>query len=141
MVLDKLTFANNAYRDKKVVVSFSSGEREINIHNLNHRMLHEAHSMGGERRLLKMLNPNNDTDSGFSLKQVEQQVWKLYYSIKWPQYNNITSTSDGETNKRTLKEFVWERDQVFVNAPSKASLWNALPSTKDLRMQIQDGPS
>lgn len=30
--------------------------------------------MDGERRLLKMLNPNKDIDSGFSLKQVEEQV-------------------------------------------------------------------
>jgi len=34
-VLDKLTFANNAYRDKKAVISFASGEREINIHVRN----------------------------------------------------------------------------------------------------------
>ncbi|KFK43381.1 hypothetical protein AALP_AA1G118700 [Arabis alpina] len=137
MVLDKLTFANGAYRDNKAVLSFSSGEREINIHNLNHRMLHEAHSMDGERRILKMLNPNNDIDYGISLKQVEQQMGKLYYSIKWPQYNSSTNTNNGETNKRTLKELEWKRDQMFVNAPSKASLWNALPSTKDLRIQIQ----
>lgn len=36
MVLDKLTSANNAYRDKKkAVISFSSGEREINVHVRN----------------------------------------------------------------------------------------------------------
>jgi len=29
---------------------------------------------GGERRLLKMLNPNKDIDSGSSLAQVEEQV-------------------------------------------------------------------
>ncbi|CAA7020779.1 unnamed protein product [Microthlaspi erraticum] len=74
MELNKLTFANNAYRDKKSVISFSSGEREINIHNLNHRMLHEVHSMDGERRLLKMMNQNKEIDSGLSLKQVEEQV-------------------------------------------------------------------
>lgn len=65
-------------------------------------------------------------------------MWKLYYSTKWP--NNIstsTNTSDGEEYKRKLRELEWERDQVFVNAPSKASLWNALPSTKDLRNLIQ----
>lgn len=32
MELDKITFANNAYRDKKAVTSFSSGKREINVH-------------------------------------------------------------------------------------------------------------
>jgi len=38
-------------------------------------MLHNAHCMdGGERRLLKMLNPNKDIDSGSSLAQVEEQV-------------------------------------------------------------------
>lgn len=37
-------------------------------------MLHKAHGMEGERRLLKMLNPNKDTESGLSLAQVEEQV-------------------------------------------------------------------
>ncbi|ANM57830.1 hypothetical protein AtNW77_Chr1g0011571 [Arabidopsis thaliana] len=139
MVLDKLTFANNAYRDKKAVISFASGEREINIHNLNHQMLHNAHCMdGGERRLLKMLNPNKDIDSGSSLAQVEEQMWNLYTFKKWP-YLNTTSTItiDEETYSRKQREFECERDQVFVNAPSKASLWKSLPSTKDLRDQIQ----
>uniref|UniRef100_A0A1J3GWF6 Uncharacterized protein n=1 Tax=Noccaea caerulescens TaxID=107243 RepID=A0A1J3GWF6_NOCCA len=134
MELDKLTFANNAYRDKKSVISFSYGEREINIHNLSHRMLHEVHSMDDERRLLKMLKQNKDIDSGFSLKQVEEQMWKLYRSTKWP---NQISISDEEKIMRKIKELEWERDQVFVNAPSKASLWTSLPSTKDLRIQIQ----
>lgn len=30
--LDKLTFANNACRGKKAIISFSSEKREINIH-------------------------------------------------------------------------------------------------------------
>lgn len=44
------------------------------LQNLSHRMLHEVHSMDDERRLLKMLKQNKDIDSGFSLKQVEEQV-------------------------------------------------------------------
>ncbi|KAL0651194.1 hypothetical protein Bca4012_093885 [Brassica carinata] len=72
--LDKVTFANSAYRDKKAVISFSSGRREINIHNLNHRMLHEAQSMDGERRLLKKLNPSKDDDDSLvSFKQIEEE--------------------------------------------------------------------
>ncbi|CAN6878160.1 unnamed protein product [Brassica oleracea] len=44
MELEKLTFTHGAYRDKKAVLYFSFGrEPEVNIHNLNYRMLHEAH--------------------------------------------------------------------------------------------------
>ncbi|CAH8338845.1 unnamed protein product [Eruca vesicaria subsp. sativa] len=134
MELDKLTFANNAYRDKKAVVSFSSGKREINIHNLNHRMLHEAKSMDGERGLFKMLNPSEDE---FSIKQIEDQMWKLQRWIQWPEYNNNPGTMDREECERKVKELEWEKHQGFVNAPCKASLWNSLPSTKALRNQIQ----
>ncbi|XP_056856990.1 uncharacterized protein LOC108810976 [Raphanus sativus] len=85
MELDKLTFANSAYRDKKAVISFSSGKQEINIHNLNHRMLHEAQSMDGERRLLKMLSPSKDDDSLVSFKQTKEEVKCKLYSF----YNHI----------------------------------------------------
>ncbi|KAG7653843.1 hypothetical protein ISN44_As01g010710 [Arabidopsis suecica] len=57
---------------------------------------------------------------------------------KWPYLNNTsTSTIDEETFSRKQRELECERDQVFINAPSKASLWKLLPSTKDLRSQIQ----
>uniref|UniRef100_M4DPH8 HMA domain-containing protein n=1 Tax=Brassica campestris TaxID=3711 RepID=M4DPH8_BRACM len=138
MELDKITFANNAYRDKKAVASFSSGKREINVHNLNHRMLHEAKSMDGERSLLKMLNPSKDDDSDqFSINQIEDQMWKLQRWMKWPEYNNNPGTMDREECERKVKELEWEKYQGFVNAPCKASLWNSLPSTKVLRNQIQ----
>ncbi|CAN7035822.1 unnamed protein product [Brassica rapa subsp. trilocularis] len=138
MELDKIIFANNAYRDKKAVASFSSGKREINVHNLNHRMLHEAKSMDGERSLLKMLNPSKDDDSDqFSINQIEDQMWKLQRWMKWPEYNNNPGTMDREECERKVKELEWEKYQGFVNAPCKASLWNSLPSTKVLRNQIQ----
>ncbi|CAF2108208.1 unnamed protein product [Brassica napus] len=138
MELDKITFANNAYRDKKAVTSFSSGKREINVHNLNHRMLHEAKSMDGERSLLKMLNPSKDDDSyQFSINQIEDQMWNLQRWMKWPEYYNNQGTMDREECERKVKELEWEKYQGFFNAPCKASLWNSLPSTKVLRNQIQ----
>ncbi|CAN6895637.1 unnamed protein product [Brassica oleracea] len=138
MELDKITFANNAYRDKKAVTSFSSGKREINVHNLNHRMLHEAKSMDGERSLLKMLNPSKDDDSyQFSINQIEDQMWNLQRWMKWPEYYNNPGTMDREECERKVKELEWEKYQGFVNSPCKASLWNSLPSTKVLRNQIQ----
>ncbi|XP_010492043.1 PREDICTED: rac guanine nucleotide exchange factor JJ-like [Camelina sativa] len=145
MELDKLTFTNNAYRGKKAaaVISFSSGEREINIHDRNQPKASDvtqakAHCMDSDRRLLKMLNPNKDTEPVISLAQVKEQMRKLYCSMKWPYLNSTsTSTMDEETYERKLRELECERDQVFVNAPSKASLWKLLPSTKDLRNQIK----
>ncbi|KAG2267883.1 hypothetical protein Bca52824_062438 [Brassica carinata] len=125
MELEKLTFAHGAYRDKKAVLYFSSGkEPELNIHNLNYRMLHEARSVGGERRLLNMANPNKHSNSGSSLKELDQQVTLISsirpYSLFFP-----------------FRFVVMEREQLFSNAPIEGSLWNALPSTMDLRSQIQ----
>ncbi|KAJ4867015.1 hypothetical protein Rs2_51441 [Raphanus sativus] len=137
MELDKLTFANNAYRDKKAVISFSSGKREINTHNLNHRMLHEAQSMDGERRLLKMLSPSKDDDSEFPLEEIERQMWQPYSRVRWPGHTHKPSTMEIKECERKLRELERKRDQLFVNAPCKASLWSSLPSTKVLRNQIQ----
>ncbi|XP_018436271.1 uncharacterized protein LOC108808656 [Raphanus sativus] len=137
MELDKLTFANNAYRDKKAVISFSSGKREINTHNLNHRILHEAQSMDGERRLLKMLSPSKDDDSEFPLEEIERQMWEPYSRVRWPGYNIKPGTMEIEECERKLRELERKRDQLFANAPCKASLWSSLPSTKVLRNQIQ----
>lgn len=67
-----------------------------------------------------------------------EQMTKLYCSMRWPyDYSTSINTIDEETYERKLRELELERDQVFVNAPSKASLWKLLPSTKDLRNQIQ----
>ncbi|KAL0754729.1 hypothetical protein Bca101_092397 [Brassica carinata] len=139
MELDKITFANNAYRDKKAVTSFSSGKREINVHNLNHRMLHEAKSMDGERSLLKMLNPSKDDDSyQFSINQIEDQMWNLQRWMKWPEYYNNPGTMDREECERKVKELEWEKYQGFVNSPCKASLWNSLPSTKAMETRDEE---
>ncbi|KAH0921241.1 hypothetical protein HID58_021259 [Brassica napus] len=74
MELEKLTFTHGAYRDKKAVLYFSSGrEAEVNIHNLNCRMLHEARSIGEERLFLNMANKKH-SNSGSSLKELDQQV-------------------------------------------------------------------
>ncbi|CAH8372279.1 unnamed protein product [Eruca vesicaria subsp. sativa] len=136
MELEKLTFSHGAYRDKKAVLYFSSGrEPEVNIHNLNYRMLHEARSMGGERRLLNMANPNKHSNSGSSLKELDLQIWRLGHALlmKW----RLNSISDQDKTRKQLLELVMEREQLFVNAPIKGSLWNSLPSTMDLRKQIQ----
>lgn len=41
-------------------------------------MLHEARSVGEEKRLLNMVNPNKHSNSGFSLKELDQQVEFIY---------------------------------------------------------------
>ncbi|KAL1222842.1 hypothetical protein V5N11_022149 [Cardamine amara subsp. amara] len=134
MELEKLTFAHGAYRDKKNVLSFSSGEPEVNIHNLNYRMLHEARSMDGERRLLNMMNPNKHSNSGFSLKELDHQIWRLTHDLlmKW----RLNSVSEREKVRKNLMELVMEREHLFSNSPIKRFLWNSLPSTMDLRNQI-----
>ncbi|KAF2558981.1 hypothetical protein F2Q68_00013197 [Brassica cretica] len=166
MELEKLTFAHGAYRDKKAVLYFSAGrEPEVNIHhgysqNLNYRMLHEARSMGGERRLLNMANPNKHSNSGSSLKQLDQQVTFINFSIRpyslflpfhccccwyricWLGHDllmkwRLNSISDLDKTRKKLMELEMEREQLFRDAPVKGFLWNSLPSTTNLRKQVQ----
>lgn len=136
MELEKLTFTHGAFRDKKAVLYFSSGrEAEVNIHNLNCRMLHEARSIGEERLFLNMANKKKHSNSGSSLKELDQQICRLGHDIvmKW----RLNSTSDRDETRKKLMELVLEREQLFRDAPVKGFLWNSLPSTTNLRKQIQ----
>ncbi|CAH8372143.1 unnamed protein product [Eruca vesicaria subsp. sativa] len=135
MELEKLTFTHGAYRDKKAVLYFSSGrEPEVNIHNLNYRMLHEARSMGGERRLLKMANPNKLSNSaGSSFEELHQQIRSAYDAMKW----RLNSTSERDKARKKLMKLEVEKEQLFCDTPVKGSLWNSMPSTTNLRKQIQ----
>ncbi|CAF2082507.1 unnamed protein product [Brassica napus] len=203
MELEKLTFTHGACRDKKAVLYFSSGrEPEVNIHNLNCRMLHEARSIGEERLFLNMANKKKHSNSGSSLKELDQQVkfislairpsirpYSLFYlfilvftfnhlccigigricslltsidNLFVPSYSGyvflmslfqstqicwlghdlvmkwrLNSTSDRDETRRKLMELVLEREQLFRDAPVKGFLWNSLPSTTNLRKQIQ----
>ncbi|KAH0877156.1 hypothetical protein HID58_064550 [Brassica napus] len=49
----------------------------------------------------------------------------------------LSSISDQRTDRKKLAELEIEREQLFLNAPIKGSLWNSLPSTMALRKQIQ----
>nr|VDC65427.1 unnamed protein product [Brassica rapa] len=129
MELEKLTFTHGAFRDKKAVLYFSSGrEAEVNIHNLNCRMLHEARSIGEERLFLNMANKKKHSNSGSSLKELDQQV--KFISL-------ATRPSIRPYSLKKLMELVLEREQLFRDAPVKGFLWNSLPSTTNLRKQIQ----
>ncbi|CAF1924839.1 BnaC05g08360D [Brassica napus] len=124
MELEKLTFTHGAYRDKKAVLYFSFGrESEVNIHNLNYRMLHEARSMVGERHLLDMANTNKYSSSGSSHKKLDQQV--TFVSL----LNHFVVAINAHDRKK-LAELEIEREQLFLNAPIKGSLWNSLPSRR-----------
>ena len=49
----------------------------------------------------------------------------------------LSSISDQRTDRKKLAELDIEREQLFLNAPIKGSVWNSLPSTMALRKQIQ----
>ncbi|KAF8061188.1 hypothetical protein N665_1212s0014 [Sinapis alba] len=136
MELEKLSFSHDAYRDKKAVLYFSSERKpELNIHNLNYRMLHEARSMGGERRLLNMANPNKHSNSVFSIKELDQQICWLRHDLlmKW----RLNSISERDETRKKLMKVAMAREQLFRDAPVKGSLWNSLPSTTNLRKEVQ----
>lgn len=165
-------------------------------------MLHEARSFGEERRLLNIANPNKHSNSGSSLKELDQQVkfislatrpsikpYSLFYlfilvftfnhlccigigricslltsidNFLVPSYSRyvflmslcqstqicwlghdlvmkwrLNSTSDRDETRKKLMELVLEREQLFRDAPVKGFLLNSLPSTTNLRKQIQ----
>ncbi|KAF2576534.1 hypothetical protein F2Q70_00000411 [Brassica cretica] len=53
--------------------------------------------------------------------------------MKW----RLNSISDLDKTRKKLMELEMEREQLFRDAPVKGFLWNSLPSTTNLRKQVQ----
>ncbi|CAI0449243.1 unnamed protein product [Linum tenue] len=78
LAMDKLSFANNAYRDNAIKHSFLE-EQEIDYRRLNFKMKHGRKSLQIERRLLREIKTKegkdrNTTNSWSPLEDIESKV-------------------------------------------------------------------
>ncbi|XP_039001973.1 uncharacterized protein LOC120128355 [Hibiscus syriacus] len=142
--LDKLTFANNAYKEKSI-----STQDKLNLHNLYFRMHHGTDNMAKENKVLKEVNAsrkrlNNDRDSGPSVvEEINDQVTTFEPSIR----RSVCVSSfiprpavmvDEKQVLEEINELKWARDKAFASAPVKGKIWNSLPPKNVIKQQIKE---
>ncbi|XVF65345.1 hypothetical protein PTKIN_Ptkin09bG0240600 [Pterospermum kingtungense] len=137
--LDKLTFANNAYKEKAIKT-----EDNINIHNLYFLMHHGTKSMAVEKKLFREVNASqkkvgDHADSGLPVvEEINDRIRKLRWNIRRNYFIPKPATMvDEKQLLKEIKELKWERDKAFANAPVKGKTWNSLPSKNEIKQQIK----
>ncbi|XWS13339.1 hypothetical protein CRYUN_Cryun36dG0029100 [Craigia yunnanensis] len=137
--LDKLTFANNAYKERAIKT-----EEEINIHNLYFQMHHGTSNMAMEKKLLKEVNASqkklgDHCDSGLSVvEEISDRIRNLRWNIRRNYFiPKPTTRVDEKQVLKEINELKWARDKAFANAPVKGKTWNSLPSKNVIKKQIK----
>ncbi|EOY05135.1 Uncharacterized protein TCM_020218 [Theobroma cacao] len=137
--LDKLTFANNAYKERAVKT-----EGKINIHNLNFVMHHGTNNMAKEKKLLKGINDRQKKgdhcdDPGLSVVQeISDRIRRLRWDISRKYFFPKPAIRvDEQQVLKEITELKWARDKAFANAPVEGKTWNSLASKTVIKQQIK----
>ncbi|OMO92373.1 hypothetical protein CCACVL1_06873 [Corchorus capsularis] len=108
--LEKLTFANNAYKDRAI-----KSENKINNYNSHFRMHHGTNNMRNEKKVLKEINASCHKKGDDSTLSVD--VISIHWGYHYP-VNMVT-------------------DKAIANAPVKGKFWNSLPPKNVIKQEIK----
>ncbi|OMP07378.1 hypothetical protein COLO4_07399 [Corchorus olitorius] len=128
--LEKLTFANNAYKDRAI-----KSEDKINNYNLHFRMHHGTNNMKNEKKVLKEINVScqkKGDDSTLSVDEISIRIQNLQWGYYYPR--NMVSEKQVIEEIHKLK---LARDKAIANAPVKGKFWNSLPPKNVIKQQIK----
>ncbi|CAL1406543.1 unnamed protein product [Linum trigynum] len=143
LAMDKLSFANNAYRDNAIKHSFLE-EQEIDYRRLNFKMKHGRKSLQIERRLLSEIKSKEEKDSNTTDSLPPLEV--IESKIRGAQYMLIRFSTDMATGKdgagdqelpRQLKQLEVEREKVVANCVVGGKIWSSLGSIKTIKEYIE----
>ncbi|KAL0538279.1 hypothetical protein IC582_027291 [Cucumis melo] len=127
LYLDKLTFANNAYKEKPVNSCLSSGE--VDKRKLHFLMLHGCKNMADERKLLREVNESQGKDGGITLDELHAPIRRLRQ--QFPMYFR------GESDEDPRKQHEVIIEKAIANAVVNGKLWNSLSSKKSIQEEIE----
>ncbi|KAG6592802.1 Proton pump-interactor 103, partial [Cucurbita argyrosperma subsp. sororia] len=136
--LDKLTFANNAYRGKSVNSCLSVGE--VDKQKLCFLMVHGCKNMGDERKLLREVNAMQGKDGGMTLDELRASIQHLQQrlSINYVAHTEIDENAGSEVILNAEKQHEIIRETALANAVVNGKLWNSLGSKKSIQQQVQE---
>ncbi|XP_038875496.1 proton pump-interactor BIP131-like isoform X2 [Benincasa hispida] len=134
--LDKLTFANNAYKGKPVNSCLSSGE--VDKQKLSFLMLHGCKNMADERKLLREVNACQGKDGGMTLEELHAPIQRLrqQLSIKYVGRTETDEDARKQAILKDIKQHEVNREKAIANAVVKGKLWNSLVSKESLKEEI-----
>ncbi|CAN1231059.1 hypothetical protein LINPERPRIM_LOCUS3366 [Linum perenne] len=129
LALDKLSFANSAYRDKSITNSCSP-EEDIDYRRLKSRMMHGNNNLHKERQVLREMKTKEGSCS--SLEDIHSEIRRLHYRMIY-----YMSRKDEEENiKRQIKLLESEKERVIINCVVGGKLWRSFGSRKDIQNRI-----
>ncbi|CAN0914695.1 hypothetical protein LINGRAHAP2_LOCUS28707, partial [Linum grandiflorum] len=136
LALDKLSFANNAYREKSSIRSLP--EEDIDYRVLKSKMMHGKNSLQKERRLIREMKTNVGYCS--SLEDVQSRIRRLNCRLIC---NNMFFAGKHEedeeiTIRRQMKLLELEKERVVANCVVGGKIWRSLGLRKDIRNQIDE---
>ncbi|CAI0549702.1 unnamed protein product [Linum tenue] len=133
LALDKLSFANNAYRDNVTKHSFL-GEEEIDYRRMNFKMMHGKKSIHAERRVAREIKTKEGEESHCSmssLEDVHSKIRGIQFRVRC--YSNVNGK---EELLRQLKQLEMEKEKVIANCVAGEKIWRSLGSRNAIQEQI-----
>ncbi|XP_041003992.1 proton pump-interactor BIP131-like [Juglans microcarpa x Juglans regia] len=140
LTLDKLCFANNAYRVRPIKSRASKGG-ELDIHKLHFRVLHGRNNLAVEKQLIKEINGSQQktiSSSCFPLKELKDAIFAFHcnerWTLGWPSREPKGDRAEQIESER--KELFCLKERAIANAPVKGKLWNSLGSKQAIQDQV-----
>ncbi|XP_023515487.1 uncharacterized protein LOC111779624 isoform X2 [Cucurbita pepo subsp. pepo] len=136
--LDKLSFANNAYKDKSNKSCLSGGE--VDKQKLCFLMGHECKNMAHERKLLREMNAIQGKDGGMTVEELQAPIECLKEQMRNNYWDCEKSRDDVGRDKAILKDIQQHkigREKGIGDGVVNGKLWKSLGSQESIRVELQ----
>ncbi|KAE8646760.1 uncharacterized protein LOC105435772 [Cucumis sativus] len=137
--LDKLTFANSAYKEKSINSCLSGGE--VDKQKLSFSIVHGRKNMADERNLLREIKASQGKDDGMTVEELYAPIQRLKEQMCYNYRDCAKAADDAARNKTILKDIKQHqiaREKAIADAVVNGKLWNSLGSQKAIRAELQE---
>ncbi|XP_022155437.1 proton pump-interactor 1-like isoform X2 [Momordica charantia] len=135
--LDKLAFANNAYKGKPINTCLSGGE--VDKRKLSFLMVHGCKNMADERKLLREVNASQGKDGGMTIDELHAPIQRLQQKLCFNYWGYKKTDDDLAREKAILKDIKQHelaRERTIADAVVNGKLWNSLGSKKAIQAEV-----
>ncbi|KAL0538278.1 hypothetical protein IC582_027290 [Cucumis melo] len=132
--LDKLTFANRAYKEKSINSCLSGGE--VDKQKLSFSIVHGRKNMADERNLLKEIKASKGKDDGMTVEELYAPIQRL--KEQWDREKAAKDADRSKTILKDIRQHKIAREQAIADAVVNGKLWNSLGSQEAIRAELQE---
>ncbi|XP_022155411.1 proton pump-interactor BIP103-like isoform X2 [Momordica charantia] len=138
--LDKLTFANNAYKEKSTNSCLSGGE--LDKQRLSFLMEHGRKNMADERKLLRKISASQGKDGGTTVEELHAPIQQLREQMCFNYWQYEKTSNDYIAREKAIlkdiKQHKIAREIAIANAVVNGKLWNSLGSQEAIQAELQE---